>query len=239
MKADAPRVVVAHEADAIREAALRVVREAGYQAIGVADGPSATVLLLARPHPAALVVDVGLPGRLGYELVEDVRANGLDTRIVLVASVYSRTAYKRRPTSLYGADDYIEQHHIPDQLPEKLARLVPTGGGRGRHDTVSDAVVEAIREAGEARLVFHGDGPAQKRESARHLARIIMADLALYNAAAFAPGLGISEVRERLGDDLRVARELFALRVPAGVAGAEDFIFAALAEVVAARGGAA
>ncbi len=44
--------------------------------------------------------------------------------MVLVASVYNRTGYKRRPTSLYGADDYVEQHHIPDALVGKLERLI-------------------------------------------------------------------------------------------------------------------
>ena len=44
--------------------------------------------------------------------------------VILIASVFNKTAYKRTPHSLYGADDYVEQHHIPDMLPVKLARLI-------------------------------------------------------------------------------------------------------------------
>jgi hypothetical protein len=32
--------------------------------------------------------------------------------------------YKRTPVSLYGADDYIEKHHIPDFLPVKIRNLI-------------------------------------------------------------------------------------------------------------------
>jgi len=32
--------------------------------------------------------------------------------------------YKRTPTNLYGADDYIEKHHIPDILVPKLNKLI-------------------------------------------------------------------------------------------------------------------
>ena len=51
------RNIVAHESDAIREAALRVVRELGHEAIGVADGDSARALLFSTPAPAALVTN--------------------------------------------------------------------------------------------------------------------------------------------------------------------------------------
>lgn len=238
---DPRRVVVAHEADAIREVAVRVVREAGYEPIGVAEGESAHMLLMTQPHPAALVVDVGLPGRLGYELVEDVRNGSLPTRVILVASVYSKTAYKRRPTSLYGADDYVEQHHIPDELAGKLARLVPLSPGQSQaRPVVSPAVAEEIRVAGEKLLEFAaaGKGGAEAHEEAHRLARLIVADMALYNGMAFEGNRSLADVQARLGDDLRAARELFSLRVPREIAGDHDFVGAALAELVAGRGGA-
>ena len=70
------------------------------------------------------MLDVALPTVHAYEIVEEVKRRAPETRIVLVASIYNRTGYKRRPTSLYGADDYVEQHHIPDALLTKLERLI-------------------------------------------------------------------------------------------------------------------
>jgi hypothetical protein len=43
---------------------------------------------------------------------------------VLLSSVYDMRRYKRTPTNLYGADDYIEKHHIPDFLVNKLRKLI-------------------------------------------------------------------------------------------------------------------
>ncbi len=236
------RVLVAHETDTIRDAALRVVREAGYEAVGVAEGESARTLLFAEPYPAALVVDVGLPKRLGYELVEDIRERGLPTRVVLVASVYSKTAYKRRPTSLYGADDYVEQHHIFDQLPAKLARLLPAPRpvpDRDVHGPLTPderAEHDRVKSAGEGRLAFRYATRAEGIERARRLARLIVADLVLYNGAAVEEGLAAGDLPRRIAGDLAAGRELFALRVPAELVDEEDYIGAALDEFVRARG---
>jgi CheY-like chemotaxis protein len=246
-------VVVAHEEETIRDVAVRVAEGCGYKAIGVPDGAAAEALLMRTPPPAALVVDVGLPGRLGYELTNEIRSRNLPTKVILVASVYSKTAYKRQPTSLYGADDYVEQHHIPDKLPAKLARLVPTGGplprARSVHDfhTLSEAEqrqVAHIREAGERRLRFDsfdayetggGRRHATPEERARHLARLIVADVVLYNGDLVEAGIAAGDLAARLAADLQEGRTLFLTRVPAEVAAAHDFVTEALEEFIAAR----
>src|SRR5439155_17863949 len=107
-------IIVAHESETIREAIRHLCADAGYAVRTVGDGAAALEMLALRP--AALVLDVALPVVHAYEVVEAVRKETPDTRVVLVASIYNRTGYKRRPTSLYGADDYVEQHHIPDAL---------------------------------------------------------------------------------------------------------------------------
>lgn len=253
-KAPRRRVIVAHEEEALRDAALRIVREAGYEGIGVADGHSARALVTCAPHPVALVVDVGLPGVMAYELVDEIRRGGFPTRVVLVASVFSKTAYKRRPSSLYGADDYVEQHHIPDQLGPKLARVLaaePAAPPAPRppadvHDPASLSAeqrleVEHIRKAGEGRLQFRYGTRTEALERARRLARLILADVVLYNGAAVEAGLAADDLPVRLAADLEEGRQLLALRVPPEIAAAEDFLGAALGEFVASRmaGGAA
>ena len=144
------RVLVAHESDTIRETVRRLVRDAGYEVEAAGDGESALALVKQHP-PEVMVIDVALPRVLGYEVVDRVRRQGLPTRSILVASVYNRTGYKRRPTSLYGADDYIEQHHIPDQLLMKIAKLLPEESAPriGPPDPTEGA---EIRRAGEGRL---------------------------------------------------------------------------------------
>jgi len=47
-----------------------------------------------------------------------------ETKVVLVSAIYDKTRYKRAPSSLYGADDYIERHHIHDGLIPKLKKML-------------------------------------------------------------------------------------------------------------------
>lgn len=230
-----PRIVVAHEEAAIRDPAMAVAREAGYQVVGVADGASARVLLLeTRPIPAALVVDVALPGVLGYELCADIATARMPTAVILIASVYSRTAYKRRPQNLYGADDYVEQHHVVDQLADKLARLVPGALAAAVPGDLRQREAEAIRVAGEGRLAFDYGDRTEGVERATRLARLIAADLALYCAdelrawSEAGPGAAMPPALAR---DVAEGRRLFELRVPAEIAGERDFLGEALADV--------
>jgi CheY-like chemotaxis protein len=230
-----PRIVVAHEEAAIRDPAMAVAREAGYQVVGVADGASARVLLLeTRPIPAALVVDVALPGVLGYELCADIAAARMPTAVILIASVYSRTAYKRRPQSLHGAHDYVEQHHVVDQLADKLARLVPGALAAASSGDPRQREAEAIRVAGEGRLAFDYGDRTEAVERATRLARLIAADLALYCAddlrawSQAGPGAAMPPALAR---DVAEGQRLFALRVPAEIAGERDFLGEALADL--------
>lgn len=247
------RVIVAHEADDIRDAALRVVRALGLEGVGVADGESARALVLSDPPPAALVVDVGLPRVLAYQLVDEIRAVGARVGVILVASVYSRTAYKRRPASLHGADDYVEQHHVPDQLGEKLLGVLPYGAVGPDGVAVAQAAArspvhgaagqrpgqreesERIRKAGESRLAFRYLSLEEGVARAKKLAEVIVADLLLYAGAGVDQAPTRAELEALLGNDLTAARELLALRVPAEVAAAQDYVGAALEAYLAAR----
>jgi DNA-binding response OmpR family regulator len=237
-------VLVAHDSDQIRQATERVLREAGYQTVGAKDGRQARALLFTEQPPQAMVVDVGLSGEPAYQLVADIRHRDLAVKVVLVASVYSKTAYKRRPTSLYGADDYIEQHHIPDELVNKLIRLMPGSAKvlplRQKGQTVPDptretSVVRHIREAGEERITFHFTCAEEDVARARRVARLILADALLYNGSAVEEGLKNGDLEARIRPDLEAVRELFALRVPPEIAKAEDYIGDALREFVGSR----
>jgi CheY-like chemotaxis protein len=229
-------ILVAHESESIREVIRLVIDQAGWGVRTVGDGRAALDAL--EPPPAALVLDVAVGAVHAYRVVEEVRRCASSTRIVLVASVYNRTGYKRRPTSLYGADDYVEQHHIPDALIDKLTRLI---GPPPLPSVAVDPHAETpegrrIREAGVARL-SPSEGPSATRnpvERAERLARLIVTDIALYNGDALdqADALGdVSELEARLRHDLDEGRLLFDLRVPEGLRRTRDFISEALDEI--------
>jgi CheY-like chemotaxis protein len=127
--ADARRILVATDGSELRSLVEAVLMQGGYACRSVEGGDEAWEQI-GLWKPEAAVLDVGLPGMPVFEICDRVRRDPKHRRlgIVLLASVYQHTRYKRSPTSLYGADDYIEKHHLRDSLTLKIARLIPQEG---------------------------------------------------------------------------------------------------------------
>jgi predicted Zn finger-like uncharacterized protein len=118
-------VLVAHDSDVVRKTVNDVLSDAGFRVDTAADGVE-VLKKVNENRPQGMVLDVGLPGIYGFELCERLKGDPetLSIKIVLLSSVYDTRRYKRTPTNLYGADDYIEKHHIPDSLVNKLRKLI-------------------------------------------------------------------------------------------------------------------
>ena len=173
-----------------------------------------------------MIPSTRIPGRAPFELCDDIAQAGLRTRVVLVASVYKRTRYKRRPTSLYGADDYVEQHHIHDMLAGKVVRLM--SGERGPGDVypgeIAPAAALRVREAADAMLTIEFADHGQGQQRAARLCELIVADMALYNGEAMEAMVTLDDAPARLLEDLQEARQIFARMVPAKIRGEWDWV---------------
>jgi len=211
-----------------------------------------------RPH--VVLLDVALPGVPAFELCDRVRADkGLHgTGLILIASVFQRTRYKRAPTSLYGADDYIEKHHIRDQLPEKVARLLPVGAASAApapvpaaaptpaatstaeksHDVIDKREQETmIREELYGSAGRERKGLERLKECLRRYARIIISDIALYNQELVERGIREGTFSELLKKEIEEGYRLYLVRVPSS-GGGEDYYHEAVRDFIAKRTGA-
>jgi len=231
-------VVCAHESASILETMRAAVEQSGFAAITTDDGDEVMRLLREPVPPALLVVDVALPGRAGFEIIDEIRKLNLPTRTILVASVYSQTGYKRRPASLYGADDYIEQHHIEDGLPQKIEALLPRPAppGSDRPTRPAASTAKGAPEGADERLSFDSGESAQDAEfRAQRLAWLIVADVLLYNGDGIAELQRTGVMGPRVRRDLDEGRAIFALRVPEAARGQRDWIGEALEQFLAGR----
>ncbi|WP_339450946.1 heavy metal response regulator transcription factor [Pseudomonas sp. EA_5y_Pfl2_R50] len=91
--------------------------EAGFNTELVADGNSGQQLALSGDY-ALLILDVMLPGRSGWQILQAVRNAGLDTPVLFLTA---KDAVEHRVHGLeLGADDYLVK---PFAFSELLARV--------------------------------------------------------------------------------------------------------------------
>lgn len=133
-------VVIGHDSAEVTELASELLTEAGYEVIIANDGIQA-LLQIEQRRPAVAILDVGLSKMFGFEIIEVVRRDQAlaNVKLMLIAAIYDKTRYKRNPQSLYGADDYIEKHMIPENLVGQVNALV--GGASASPDATATATV--------------------------------------------------------------------------------------------------
>jgi two-component system KDP operon response regulator KdpE len=112
----ASRVLVVDDEPQIRRALAVNLRARGYE-VDLAETGEQALELAARHHPDVVVLDLGLPGIGGVEVIEGLR--GWSRVPVIVLSV--REAESDKVAALdAGADDYVTK---PFGMDELLARL--------------------------------------------------------------------------------------------------------------------
>lgn len=97
-----------------------VLRRAGYQVHLVRSGRDAEDLVRSRPAMAVAVLDVGLPYKDGFQLIQEIRASDIwkAVPIIMLSGRNSREDLAR--ARALGANDYVIK---PFQPPELLARI--------------------------------------------------------------------------------------------------------------------
>jgi len=254
---DAPRILVAHSDEALCTTIGEILARDGMSFQICHNGHEAFRSMEESP-PVLALIDVALPGLFAFEMVEKVRSHAVlkDLKIILLSSVYNRMAYKRTPSSLYGADDYIEKHHIPSDLVPKINRLITNAepllkqSPQPEEEEVSgkmlesrEALVESreyideintlIRSAEEKEVA--PDLTSEGVEKARRLARIIVSDIALYNQERVEEGIRRGCFHELLAKEISEGERLFAERVSPEISRCEDFLQTAFTALIERR----
>jgi two-component system KDP operon response regulator KdpE len=112
-----PRVLVVDDEPPIRRFLRTSLTSQGYHVIEAEDGPHARSALRQNAVDV-LVLDLGLPGLDGFEIIKQLRESGSALPIIVLSS-RTDEAGKVRALDL-GADDYVTK---PFGMDELLARL--------------------------------------------------------------------------------------------------------------------
>jgi two-component system OmpR family response regulator len=154
------RVLVVEDAEAIRAAVLTGLTDAGFGVAGRTDGGDLE-RDLATFRPDLVVLDIMLPGRDGFALLEVVRRHSAAGVLLLTA----RDGIDDRLRGLHGgADDYLVK---PFVLAELVARVTAVLRRMGRTPTlveVGDLMLDSA-----AGTVLRGGRPIELTATERRL----------------------------------------------------------------------
>lgn len=245
-------VLIAHESVEFCAAVEKVLAPEPFDIISCHDGKEA-VDLVFRLKPDAVLLNVALPTMYGFQVCEALRGNPetSDTRIILLAAIYDKTKYKRSPQSLYGADDYIEQHHIPDALAAMIYRLtsdtkevetdavpatdeVSTSQARVTADE-ADMQDSVRKELQSQQPVEAPDAGENLYMAARQLARSIVSDISLYRETELEEAVRTGDIELCLGLEIRDGRAIYESKLPESASFPSDFYAEALAELISQK----
>ncbi len=111
------RILLVEDDPMIGEAVSIALRDAAYAVDWVDNGPTASTVLSHGEHQAVLL-DLGLPGRDGLEVLRRLRHAGVGVPVIIITA---RDGVESRVAGLdLGADDYLVK---PFDVAELLARL--------------------------------------------------------------------------------------------------------------------
>lgn len=255
-------VVVANESAILCKSVKEVLGREAIEVTAFHDGREAFDFIVSR-KPDVVLLDVALPSMYGFEVCEAIRKipDLSPVKIILIASIYDKTKYKRAPVSLYGADDYIEKHHIPDSLAAMIYRLVsgqkPVDSPAGPPAETEEEAQASTQELSRGELIEQESARQELRKDeenettppaphsepeiseahvkARRFARLIVSDIVLYNQPKVEEGVKNGTFYHLMADEIAEGKALFQSRIPKEISEGASFMEEAFEELIRSK----
>ncbi|RMG69216.1 MAG: DNA-binding response regulator [Calditrichaeota bacterium] len=116
------KILIADDHPLIREGFKKILsREVGLTVVGEASN-AGEVLSFLRNHPCDLVVlDINMPGRSGLEVLEDIRRQNPEVKI-LILSIHPESRFAIRALKA-GAAGYLTKDSAPEELVAAIRKI--------------------------------------------------------------------------------------------------------------------
>jgi two-component system alkaline phosphatase synthesis response regulator PhoP len=149
------KVLIVEDDEVIAQGMASHLASAGFDPVSVSHG-EAGLARLRFEHPEVCVVDLMLPGVDGWRLIEQARAEGIGTPIIVVSA--RGTEHDRVHALEIGADDYLVK---PFSMKELVARVRAASrrGTRGQEKSRGEAIeIEELRiDPGQVQAYIDGE----------------------------------------------------------------------------------
>jgi DNA-binding response OmpR family regulator len=144
------RILLVEDDRMIAEGLRTALRQDGHAVDWMADGNSAAAALASSSFDIVLL-DLGLPGRDGLNVLQELRRRGDATSVIILTA---RDEVQHRVAGLdAGADDYIVKPFDLDEVTARIRSVARRAAGRGdpsihHGDIRLDPVTHAVERAG-------------------------------------------------------------------------------------------
>lgn len=119
-----PLILVIDDDDAARDALLLSLEGQGYRAVGTADGAAALAMLRAD-RPAAIVLDLYMPGMDGFEVMSALKAATLDVPVIAISGGMPGRPGDLLPVALsFGATAALRKPFLIEELDAAIRKAV-------------------------------------------------------------------------------------------------------------------
>jgi DNA-binding NarL/FixJ family response regulator len=153
-------ILVVDDNDDYRSFVCELLESVGYATTELGSGAEVQSTV-AKKRPAAVLLDVQLPGLNGYEVCRELRKRYGSAIAIVFVSGERTEALDRAGGLLIGADDYLIKPVDPGELIARITRLVerPRSNGEGPR---SNAKLEALTQRENEVLDLLAEGLRQE-----------------------------------------------------------------------------
>ena len=119
----AKKILIVDDEEIIREAVKLCLQDQGYELFEAENGNEG--LRQTREHkPDLVILDLMMPDKWGYSVCEELKQDPdtKDTRVLFLTA--RRSAPSQRLGEIRGGDDYIIKPFTPNELREKVKKLL-------------------------------------------------------------------------------------------------------------------
>ena len=139
------QLLLVEDEESIGSLVRAYLEQTGYRVAWVRSGEDALVEL-ARLHPRLVVLDVGLPGRDGFDVCSSIRARSAVPIVMLTA----RDEEADRVAGLeVGADDYVTKPFSPRELAARIKAVLRRTEPAGPAERLELGDIVLLRDARE------------------------------------------------------------------------------------------
>ena len=240
---DSKKILVAHSNPETLGLIVSILRDHRYNVVTAADGIDVMVKAL-KEYPFLIIVEVALPKIYGFEICKrlKMRAETKEIKFILIPSIYDKHKYRREPVSLYGADDYIEDHDLSTQLIDKIEKLRGLPGEEKAEKPPQSEADRPSVKAPETKTEAPANAPGpvsgatdEKIERAKRLARTIINDIYLYNSAKLDKSVRNDNFYSVFAPELKEGKKLYDQRILPEIRLIGDFYKEAVENFIATR----